>query len=80
MYGGIFTVLEEIKVEKVIISKQEETSENYQEFLKLVKDKHIKVIEVKKGDRVFIEKKMYLKNKSLQSIKKFRKLDNMEKR
>ena len=31
--GGLFKILEELKVEKVCISKQEEDSENYQKFL-----------------------------------------------
>ena len=50
------TLLEEIEVEKIIISKQGEISENYQEFLKLIKQKNANVIVVEKGDRIFIEK------------------------
>ena len=57
--GGILTVLKELKVGKVIISKQGEHSENYQKFLKLVKEKNIKVIVVKKNDRIKIEKDLY---------------------
>ena len=40
--------MEELKVEKDIISKQGKDSENYQRFLKIVKDKNIQVIVVKK--------------------------------
>ncbi len=46
--GGLLTVMEELKVKKVIICKQLENSENYQKFLKIVRDKKIKVILVKK--------------------------------
>ena len=51
--------MEEIEVERIIISKQGEISENYQEFLKLIKEKNIKVKVVKEGDRVFIENNVY---------------------
>lgn len=57
--AGILTILEELKVETVIIPKQEENTENYQKFLELIKEKRIKVNIVKKGDRVNIEKNVY---------------------
>lgn len=57
--GGILTILQELKVGKVIISKQVEDSENYQNFLEIVKEKKIKVIVVKKGDRITIENNLY---------------------
>lgn len=53
--GGLFTVLREIKVNRVCISKQEENSENYQEFLKIVKEKNIPVTIVKMGDKINVE-------------------------
>ena len=40
--------MEELKVEKVIICKQGKDSENYKIFKKIVKEKNIKVIVVKK--------------------------------
>lgn len=40
--------MEELKVGKVIIYKQKEDSENYQTFKKIVNEKKIKVIVVKK--------------------------------
>ena len=58
--GGILTILQELKVGKVIISKQGEDSENYQKFLKLVKEKKIKVVIVEKGDRIKIENNLYV--------------------
>lgn len=57
--GGILTILQEIKVEKVIISKQEENSENYRKFLEIVKEKGVSVVIVKMGDSVNIEKGIY---------------------
>ena len=57
--GGILTILEKIKVGQVVINKQIENSENYEQFLKIVKEKKIKVKQVKKGDRVNIEKNLF---------------------
>lgn len=54
--GGILTLLENIKVEKAIISKQGKDSQNYEEFKQIVKEKKIDVIIVKKGDVIEIEK------------------------
>ena len=55
---AILTILKEIKVEKVIICKQYENSENYTEFLRIIKDKNIFVKQVQKGDRINIEKNL----------------------
>ncbi len=52
--------MEKLKVEKVIINKQAEDSENYEEFKRIVKEKKIKVIVVKKGDNISIEKDVLL--------------------
>ena len=57
--GGILTILEELKVGQVYIAKQEQDSENYQKFLKVVKDKKIKVKVLKQGDCLKIEKNLY---------------------
>ena len=57
--GGLLTVMEEIKVEKVVISKQGEESENFQRFKDIVKEKKIKVVVVNKGERLKIEKNIY---------------------
>lgn len=48
--------MQNIKVEKVIICKQGENSENYEEFKKIVKEKKLKVMVVKKGDAIQIDK------------------------
>ena len=58
--GGVLTVMEELKVCQVIISKQEENSENYKKFKEIVKEKKIKVKVVNKGDRLHIEKNIFI--------------------
>lgn len=57
--GGILSILEEIKVGQVIVTKQSENSENYQKFLEQVENKKIKVRKVKKGDRLVIERNVF---------------------
>lgn len=59
--GGIFAILENLRVGKVIIPKQVEDSENYARFLKIVSEKNIKVITVKQGDVIQIEKDLQFK-------------------
>ena len=56
--GGLLTVLEEMDVKTVIISKQLEKSENYKRFKEIVKNKKIKVIVVNKRDKLTIEKNL----------------------
>lgn len=58
--GGIMTVLQELKVKKVYISKQVEKSENYEKFLDIVSNKKIKVYEVVSGNKIHIEKNLYI--------------------
>ena len=57
--GGLLTVLKELKVNRVCISKQEENSENYQKFLEIIKEKDIPVTIVKLGDKIKIESSLY---------------------
>lgn len=57
---GAIYVMENLKVKNVIISKQGESSVNYTKFLNIVKERNINVIEVKRGDRVYIDKSTYL--------------------
>ncbi len=59
--GNLFTILEELKVKKIIISKQGEDSENYKKLLDIVKKKKIKVLIVKEGDILKIENNLYFK-------------------
>ena len=57
--GGILEVMEELKVNTVIISKQGEDSENYKKFIEIVNKKKIKVLVVKKKNRLKIENDIY---------------------
>ena len=57
--GGLFTIMKELKVKNVIVSKQVEDSENYQKFKEIVKEKNIKVIVVGKSDILKIDKNVY---------------------
>ena len=57
--GGLLTVMTEIKVDKVVISKQLETDENYEKFINIVKENRIKVVVVEQGDKLNIEKNLY---------------------
>ncbi len=57
--GGILTILEELRVGQVYVSKQEQDSENYQKFLKIVEDKKIKVKVLKQGECLKIENNLY---------------------
>lgn len=47
--------MKNMKIGKVIISKQGEDSKNYERFKTIVKEEKIKVVEVKKGDKLKIE-------------------------
>ena len=51
--------MEELKVGQVLVTKQIENSENYERFIEIVKEKKIKVRQVKNGDRVDIEENLF---------------------
>lgn len=59
MYGSILYLLQEIKVENVIIGKQFEDSANYRKFVNIVKERKIKVHVAEVGQRINIEKYLY---------------------
>ena len=52
-------IMKNMSVENVVISKQPEDSENYREFLRILKTRKINVIIVNKGDKLYIEKDLY---------------------
>lgn len=54
--GGILTVLNELKVEKAIIGKQFENSENYEKFIKIIEKKKIKLYAVEAGQKIKVDK------------------------
>ena len=51
--------MQEIKVNNIIIGKQYKSSENYEEFIKIVKEKKINVKIVEEGEKVSIEDDLY---------------------
>lgn len=56
---GLLTIMKEIEVKCVIIGKQFESCNNYEEFIKIVKDKNTKVHVVEEGQRIKIENNLY---------------------
>lgn len=57
---GLLYVMEKIKVKNVIIGKQFETCDNYEQFVRLVKENKIKVSIVEAEQKINIEKDLYL--------------------
>ena len=57
--GGILSLLENLEVKKIIISKQYEMTDNYEKFLEIVCNKNIDIILVGAGDKINIEKNLY---------------------
>ena len=53
--GGILELLEEIKVEKIIISKQIQITEQYIKLLEIAQNKKIKILQVQRGNKLKIE-------------------------
>ena len=59
-YKGFEIVMKNLKVKNAIISKQAENSENYEEFIKIAQKNKINIIIVNKGDKLNIEKNLYI--------------------
>lgn len=57
--GGLLYIMQNMKVRNVIISSQAETSQNFQKFIKILKEKRINLIVVNAGDKLSIEKDLY---------------------
>lgn len=58
--GGLFAVIENIKIDKILIGIQPQISEQYVELLNISRDKKIKIVELKAGDRLKLEKEIFL--------------------
>lgn len=58
--GGILTILDELKVKKVIIGKQFESSENYEELIRIVEKKKIKFYSLEAGQNINVDKDTYI--------------------
>lgn len=54
--GGLFAVVENLKVDTIILGKQDSEYENCAQFLKLAKSKNVKVTSVQAGDVIKIDK------------------------
>ena len=54
--GGLIYLLENIKVEKILIGKQFEKNENFEYIVNFANKKHIKIIELQAGNKINIEK------------------------
>ena len=58
--GGLMYILKNLKVKNIIIGKQYEEYENYKEFIKIAKDKKINIRVVEAGEKITIEKNLYI--------------------
>lgn len=56
---GLLYIMQNLKIKNAIISKQPESSKNFEEFQKITKEKKINVIEVNKGNKIYIENNVY---------------------
>lgn len=58
--NGVITVIEQMKVQCVIISQQKENNINFQRFIEVVRKKNVKILVVGGGDRIQIEQNIYM--------------------
>lgn len=57
--GGIFYIIEKVKIENIIIGKQFENSENYVRLSEIAREKRIKIIALEEGQKLEIEENLY---------------------
>lgn len=57
--GGLFYIMENLKVDNIIISRQGKNSENFKKFIQIISEKQINLIIVKRGDYVKIDDTSY---------------------
>ena len=60
MCGSIPQIIKNLEVGQIIIGKQFESSGNYEEVLSLVRDKEIEIHVLESGQRINIEKNLYI--------------------
>lgn len=60
MHGGMFYILENMKVKNIIIGVQAEEYENCKEFIKLAKQRKVKIKVLERGDIYYIDNDTYL--------------------
>lgn len=56
---GLLTIMEELKVGKVFVTKQSESSKNYERFLEIVRKKYIPVTILTCGQKLKLENNLY---------------------
>lgn len=59
--NGLIEIIEKMRVENIVMSKQSKESEEYKKNLEIIKQKNIKVSSVKAEDKIIIEKNLYIK-------------------
>ena len=59
--NGLIEIIEKMRVENIVMSKQSKESEEYKKILEIIKQKNIKVNSVKAEDKIIIEKNLYIK-------------------
>ena len=57
--GGLFYIIQELKVKNIIIGKQNEVSTNYSEFIKTAQNKKINIKVVEGKTKIDIEPNIY---------------------
>lgn len=58
-FGGIKEIMENLKIKNLVITKQMEKTKDVEEIINLAKKKKIKILIVKAGDKIDIEKYMH---------------------
>ena len=61
MSGGIKTILENIKVENLIVSRQKEEYENFKEIVEIANKRKVNVVVVRANDKIVLDKSAYIK-------------------
>jgi len=59
MCGGIKTVIENLEVKNIVVSRQKEEYQNFKEIMGFVHRKGVNVIVVKRGDKLVFDKSSY---------------------
>ena len=59
--NGLIEIIEKMRVENIVMSKQSKESEEYKKILEIINQKNIKVSSVKAEDKIIIEKNLYTK-------------------
>ncbi len=58
--GGLFFILENLKVENVILGVQDKSYDNIEKLLNIINSKKVNLILAKRGDKINIEDNLYL--------------------